>query len=420
MELLRGVIRNYDWGDPEAIAELLGLPAPGHPQAEYWLGAHHSAPSTLVETGIGLDRLVARDPTATLGPRIAARFGGFPFLLKILAAATPLSIQAHPSPGQAEAGFEAESSAGIELGARDRNYRDDRHKPELICAITPFEAKCGFRSVADSRLLIGALAACAEAGPLVELAERLEATGPEADVLAETVAWLLLLPVERKELLVDAVVAAAGQLSALVQGAADGGGSAPPVETFWPEIDWTGRIAAAFPGDIGVVVALLLNHVSLAPGQAMFLSAGNLHSYLRGVGVELMANSDNVVRGGLTSKHIDVDQLLDVVDYRPGAAPIQTPAGPVHRFETPAPEFGLTRLDATAGDLGRPSFEIAGPEIVLVTAGELVLASNDRQLALDAGSACFICHADRRYSIHDRRPGVTVAWRATVGAEPAP
>ncbi len=419
MHLLQGVIRDYDWGDRRAIADLLGTPAPGHPQAEYWLGAHRTAPSTLVDTGTGLDRLVAQNPSTTLGPRTGARFGEFPFLLKILAAAKPLSIQAHPSARQAQVGFAAENAAGIDLAAPHRNYRDDKHKPELICALTPFEAKCGFRALADSRRLIGGLASAAGADRLSELTRHLDGDGSDDEVLAETVGWLLRLPADRRGPLVDAAVTGAAALSAAAGAPTGGGDGARLLAEFGAEIAWTGRIATAFPGDIGVVLAMLMNHVSLAPGQAVFLAAGNLHSYLRGVGVELMANSDNVLRGGLTGKHVDVDQLLEVVDYRPGPPPVQTPTGPVHRFDTPAPEFSLTRLDATTGDLGHPSFETRGPEIVLVTAGRLSLTSGGRRLALDAGSACFIGHATRRYTIEDGRPGTTVAWRATVGVEPS-
>ena len=174
-------------------------------------------------------------------------------------------------------------------------------------------------------------------------------------------------------------------------------------------------MAEAFPGDIGVVVALLLNHVSLQPGQAIFLEAGNLHSYLQGVGVELMANSDNVLRGGLTSKHIDVDELLSVVNYQPSLAPVQSPAGPIHQFNTPVPEFSLTRLDSTGESFGSPSYEPAGPEIILVTAGTIRLGCVAGSVVVPSGSAALVCHEDGPYLVTDETPGQTVAWRATAG-----
>jgi mannose-6-phosphate isomerase len=424
MELLRGVVKGYDWGHPRAIAEMLGHEPPGHPEAEYWLGAHPSAPSLTLDQNRALDDLIAEDLEALVGPAVAQRFDGLPFLLKILAAARPLSIQAHPSLDQARVGFTREESEGIALDAPERSYRDANHKPELICALTPFEAKCGFRPIGESRRLVAAL----DAPALDELAARLRSDGSEADVLADTVAWLLRLPdVEAARMVRAAGTAAANRLPVACRGDRTLAGAAGPgpgtehnyeqkVEHgFERELAWTVRIAEAFPGDVGVVVALLLNHVSLVPGQAIFLQSGNLHSYLRGVGVELMANSDNVVRGGLTSKHIDVEELLAIVDYRPSRAPVQTASGAVHRFEVPVPEFSLTRLDSTSHQLGQPEFTPAGPEIVLVTSGALTLTSAQRRLEVPAGAAALVGYSDGPYRVADRAPGRTVAWLAGAG-----
>ncbi|MEM7272295.1 MAG: mannose-6-phosphate isomerase, class I [Actinomycetota bacterium] len=403
MELITGVIRDYDWGDPEAIASLLGHEPPGHPEAEYWLGAHPSAPS-VIESGTPLDRLIEAGPTQALGPAAADRFGRMPYLLKILAAAKPLSIQAHPSLDQARAGFAREDAAGIDRAAPDRNYRDDNHKPELICALTPFEAKCGFRTVAEVDRLLQRLG-----GPWADrLRDRVtnEDGRPDAETLADAVAWLLRLPVADATAFADEVVATAAAQEDTDRG--DG---------FDHAVHWVGRIAEAFPGDIGIVVGLLLNHVTLAPGQAIFLEAGNLHSYLQGVGVELMANSDNVLRGGLTPKHVDVDELLSVVDYTPSEAPIQVAAGPIHAFDIPVPEFGLTRLDSTADadGLADARFAPVGPDIVLVTAGAVALEGDGGAVEVPAGGAALVTPTDGPYRLRDRTPGETVAWRATVG-----
>ncbi len=405
MERLRGVVRAYDWGQTSAIAELLGHEPPGHPEAEYWLGAHPSGPSVLSVSDRSLDRLVADRGPAVLGPVVHERFHELPFLLKVLAADRPLSIQAHPNAAQARAGFSREEAAGLGRSAPERSYRDDKHKPELICAITPFEAKCGFRPLAGTRQLIALF------GPALRpVADRLSPpTSAESDaaVLAGVVEWLLRLSP------VDAAVlagAAADRARELLAGA-DG----PPA--FRSELVWTVRIAEAFPGDIGTVVTLLLNHLSLAPGQAVFLGAGDLHSYLQGVGVELMANSDNVLRGGLTSKHIDVDELLAIIDCRPRAVAVQTPTAAVHRFDTPVPEFGLTRFDSSVGTLGPLSCNVAGPEILLVTAGRLAVECGERILRIGSGEAVFIPYDDHDYHLTDLAPGRTLAWRATVGLE---
>lgn len=409
MHTIQGVIRDYEWGDPKAIAELLGHEPPGHPEAEYWLGAHPSAPSRLVGLDKTLDDLVAQDLVPVVGDTVSERFSGLPFLLKILAADRPLSIQAHPSLAQAAAGFDRENAAGIDVGAPNRSYRDANHKPELICALTPFEAKCGFRSISESRRLLSAMANTG----LEPLAERLAAAGPEAEILADTVSWLLTRSTEQAAVLADAALDVATRFL--------GQRGESELSPFATEMRWTVNISESFPGDIGIVVALLLNHVSLEPGQAIFLEAGNLHSYLKGVGVEIMANSDNVLRGGLTPKHINVDELLSVVDYTPGEAPVQVPSGPVHTFESPVPEFSLTRLDSTAGDVGDAAFEPAGPAIILVTSGALSIEVENphdgvETLAIPAGSAAFIRHDDGPYRLIDGAPGQTIAWRAAVGS----
>ncbi|MGH1493867.1 MAG: mannose-6-phosphate isomerase, class I [Acidimicrobiales bacterium] len=398
---LQGVIRDYAWGDHRAIAELLGHAPPGHPEAEYWMGAHTSAPSVAVgpSGGGALDKLVDQDPVGMLGPPVCERFAKLPFLLKILAAEQPLSIQAHPSLAQAAAGFARENQAGIEISAANRSYRDDNHKPELICALTPFEAKCGFRSVAESVRLIELL----DAEALAPLAKRLTVSEPDDALLAATIAWLLRLP--------------AAEAAAMATGAVDAArsASAAVLAEFAAEVRWTVLLGESFPGDVGILVALLLNHVSLQPGEAIFLEAGNMHSYLHGVGVELMANSDNVLRGGLTPKHIDVEELLDVVDYQPSMPPVQRAEAAVYRFDVPVPEFGLTRVDSTVAPLGQLSFDVVGPEIILVTAGAVTLKGEAGMLQLSAGSVGFVAHADNSYQLIDDAPGETVAWRATVG-----
>lgn len=390
VERLVATVQNYAWGDVHFIPELQERAASGAPEAELWMGAHPMAPSALERDGSSLAQVVARDRTSTLGADVSDRFPSLPFLAKVLAADRPLSIQAHPSVMQAQAGFAREDAAGIPVDAPERIYRDDNHKPELICALTTFEAKCGFRSLDATRELFADLGGDALAG----VRERLAGDGPDAEVLADTLAWLLRTePTE-----------AAGLADAAVAGAAVASADGP----YARDLLWTGEIARIHPGDVGVVVALLLNHVMLEPGQAVFLGAGNLHAYLRGAGIELMANSDNVVRGGLTAKHIDVEELLRVVDCTPIEPPVQTAAGCIHTFETPVPEFSLTRV--VVSDDTR--LRVRGPEILIVTEGIIEFTTEAGQvLAAEAGTPMWVPASDGCYLAR----GGGVFYRAAVG-----
>ena len=346
MELIEGAVRNYDWGSLTAIPDLLGRPATGEPWAELWFGAHPAGPATVGARAEPLDRLIAADPVTALGPAVASRYGRLPFLLKVLAAAEPLSLQAHPSAKQAEAGFEREEAMGIPRDGPQRMFRDRSPKPELICALSDFEALCGFRDPQRTAALLDTL----DAPGLDPLRRRIEGLcgAPMTDVLA----WLLALdPPSAAEL-------AGSVTEACAAAAADD--------------EWSGarsavaELGARHPGDRAVVAALLLNHVVLAPGEALFLDSGCLHAYLGGTAVELMADSDNVVRAGLTSKHVDPAALIQIVDGVPSDAPIQHP-GPVDgvvTYSTPAPEFSLRRLEVE-GSLTAA----AGPAVLLCTDG---------------------------------------------------
>jgi mannose-6-phosphate isomerase len=425
MDLLAGTVQHYAWGDRAALSALQKRSPTGEPDAELWFGAHPVAPSRLVGANRSLLDLVVAQPDDVLGRDVVERFGRFPYLLKVLAAAQPLSIQAHPSLAVARAGYDREQAAGIPVDAPTRTYRDDNHKPELICALTAFEAKCGFRDpvvTADTLdQLIASRAASSQPQSdrgldlLVELSDLLR-TGPRPDIaIAEAMRWLLHLSADGARSIVGAVVEGAAVVVADM--AARGVDAAA-------EIRWIDELHQRHPFDIGIVVSLLLHHVVLAPGEAIFLGAGNLHSYLRGVGVELMANSDNVVRGGLTVKHIDVDELLAILDPRPIELPVQRPVSNDHRYESPVAEFSLTRLVAPS----RPEvwrFDPAGPEIILVTEGEAELRTAGAATGVTdpptesctvrvvQGSAALVGASDGAYEV--RLGPATTAWRATVG-----
>jgi len=399
VDLLQGRIQNYAWGSRTAIAELLGEPAPAaNPEAELWLGAHPSAPSLILRGGVWrpLIDVVAERPDVELGPAVVARFGPkLPFLLKVLAAETPLSLQAHPDADQARAGFAVEEAAKVKRDAPQRNYKDASHKPELLCALHQFTAFCGFRRADDTlRLLkeVGADALLSHADPLVR--------SPDAQGLRSFYAVLASLTGASREDVVNATRdACAGH-------AARGG-------EFARECRWVRRLATLYPGDIGVVLALLLNLVDLQPHQAIYLPAGNLHAYLEGVGVEIMANSDNVLRGGLTPKHVDPNELLRVLTFADRRVPILVARGSgVERtYETPADEFRLSRLELRAGETFRADRR-AGPEILLCVAGHAVTRSADGQTHdIVKGAALFVSGGEGAYELS----GASTTFRAVVG-----
>jgi mannose-6-phosphate isomerase len=403
VELMRNRIRPYAWGSRTAIAELLGEPSPSpHPQAELWLGAHPGDPSELV-TPAGpqrLDEVIAADPEGQLGPDLAPRWSArLPFLLKVLAADGPLSLQAHPSMTQAREGYAAEDAAGVPLTHPNRNYKDRFHKPELICALTEFHALCGFRDPAVTVAVLSALEV-PELNPYI----RLLAEQPDSDGVRALFSTIMTLPQAMLNALLDAVLSAA---------AARVAAGSPHA------FDYRGvlELGERYPGDSGVLASLMLNRIVLEPGDALYLPAGNLHAYLQGVGIELMANSDNVLRGGLTPKHVDVPELMRVLDFTAGDREILTgEERGSHElvYPTSAAEFQLSRLDLDGADGPGDMIDLttAGPQIVLCTAGNAELAdASGRTVDLRRGQSAWIPASDRGVTIW----GDGTVYRATVG-----
>ena len=370
-DLLDNPIRPYAWGSETEIPRLLGVDPTGQPQAELWMGTHPAAPSRL-RAGGTLGERIETDPTAELSPVVVRHFGSrLPFLMKIIAAERPLSLQAHPNLEQARAGYAEEQQRGVPLDSPERSYVDPNHKPELVCALTPFEALCGFRPIKDTLRLLTSLAAVA---PVLEKYVEALRARPDRDGLREVVTGLLTVPADRRARLVDAVVTAC----------ADGSDSFPA------EYATALQLGEANPEDPGVVIALLLNRVTLQPGQAMFLAAGNMHCYLRGTAVEVMANSDNVLRGGFTAKHVDVPELLRVVDVADGPAPLMVPKeqGPGHTaYRPPVPDF---RLDAFALTESSAEMGLTGPRIALTVAGSAVVQAGPQAITLPRGASAWL------------------------------
>ncbi|MEW2296665.1 mannose-6-phosphate isomerase, class I [Streptomyces sp. NPDC006743] len=381
MDRLDNTIRPYAWGSTTAIPHLLGVEPSGEPQAEMWMGAHPGAPS---RTARGtLAEVIDTDPERELGAEAVAKFGPrLPFLLKILAAGAPLSLQVHPDLSQAKEGYADEERRGVPVDAPHRNYKDANHKPELICALTEFDGLCGFRAPDEAADLLAALGVDS-LEPYVDLLR----ARPEEAALREVLTALLTAGPEEMAHTVGEAAAACARL---------GGDHAP----------YAG-IAHHYPGDPGVLAAMLLNHVRLQPGEALFLGAGIPHAYLSGLGVEIMANSDNVLRCGLTPKHVDVPELLRVVRFEARDAGVLRPeAAPDGEevYETPIDEFRLSRYVLPEG---APAHDLTlrTPQILLCTAGSVRAGEQE----LTPGQSVFVPAGEKTEVL-----GAGTVFRATV------
>ncbi|OEJ32235.1 mannose-6-phosphate isomerase, class I [Streptomyces subrutilus] len=383
MDRLTNTIRPYAWGSTTAIPHLLGAEPTGEPQAEMWMGAHPGAPSR-IDRGAGeqaLSDVIAADPEGELGAATVARFGPrLPFLLKVLAAGAPLSLQVHPDLAQAKAGFEDEERRGIPIDAAHRNYKDPSHKPEMLCALTPFEGLCGFRPPLHSAELLEGLGV----GSLKPYADLLRAH-PEDAALREVLTAVLTADREEMARTVAEAAAAAERL---------GGPYAPYA-----------HLVHEHPGDPGVIAAMLLNHFRLQPGEAVFLGAGVPHAYIDGLGVELLANSDNVLRAGLTPKHVDVPELLKIVKFESGDPHVLRPEGDGEEvYEAPIDEFRLSRFLLAPGAASRV-LPADAPQILLCTAG----SPRASELPLAPGESVFVPAGEKA-----ELSGTGTVFRATV------
>ena len=400
MQLLSGAMRSYPWGSHTAIAELRGHASPSDsPEAELWYGAHPGDPSTLhgsePQDTKPLDQAIAADPEYHLGARVRREFGDtLPFLLKILAAGEPLSLQAHPSRAQAQEGFARENAAGISLDAPERNYKDDNHKPELIVALTDFQAMTGFRPLART-LEIAAALNCPELDRYISM---LDVDNEDSSIRALFTTWIAI-PVANRTKLIDAMTAAARAYVARPDA-----------------VDWIADtlnnillLDERYPGDSGVLGAFLLNKINLKPGEAIYLDAGELHAYVHGLGIEIMANSDNVLRGGLTTKHVDVPELVRVLNFTPLTDPsiresdlAETTTANRITYPVPINEFALSALNFDGSGEETVEWSSDGPSIVLCTGGELHLTDSGSELVIHPGEAVWIPAANDPVTI---RPG---------------
>jgi mannose-6-phosphate isomerase len=426
VQRLENPVRDYAWGSATDIPEFLGIPADGGPVAELWIGAHPDSPSLVVDDGKSetLTHEIAARPAAELGPQVISRFGPrLPFLLKAISAARPLSLQVHPNKQQAEQGYAAQQKNPD----APRDYTDDNHKPELICALRDgFTALCGFRPVRDSRDLLATLAVAG----LAEISDRLEDADP-AGGLRKAVTDLLTSDTDKAPL-ITAVREACDRV------ASSGGKWGPACAAY-------AMVADDYPADPGVLVALLLNYMDLAAGEAVFVGAGVPHCYLRGFGAELMASSDNVLRAGLTAKRVNVPELLKLLDFHPAEPAVLHPvpasmlepgtqsvpesgtqtvgeaegravegSGPQVGepglvYPTPIDDFQLSRLDLSDHPTGLPP---GRPQILLCITGAADLRDNSgRSISLSRGQSAYLSASDTGVTIS----GAGTTLKATVG-----
>ena len=393
---LKNEIQDYAWGSYSFIQDLLGFEQTETPWAELWMGAHPKAPSRVRvnDEWQALDRLIEQSPEEILGPRTAKRFHNtLPYLFKVLSAEQPLSLQAHPNREQAKNGFDRENHEGLALTAPERNYKDDRHKPECICALTPFWAMEGFRPINEMVELLSI--ACPEA--LSDAIEFLK-QNPNRNGFQRFFEALMTLPEQKTQQVIDETAA-----NAITNQAQN------------DEFYWVKTLYELYPEDIGILSPILLNLVCLQPGEALFLNSGEMHAYLNGTGIEIMANSDNVLRGGLTSKHVDATELMRVLNFQPHSLDIlvaQENQSCEKVYPTPAEEFSLSVIHIDDSCTHRAD-KILGPEILLCTSGSGEIYWNDAAGAvkINRGDSFLIPASVNSYRIS----GQAEIYKAAVG-----
>lgn len=373
--LLDGRIQRYLWGSTTLMQELCGWAEDGQPIAELWFGAHPKAPSSVHGTDQNLLQLLQPGH-------------GLTFLLKLIAVAQPLSIQAHPNAEAARAGHQREVTQGIPLSAPERSYPDSNHKPELLVALSQFHALAGF----DTPVLIRDAMTLIPNEDLQRLVGSLASSLKSAEDLQRSFSALLQSDPGTQSRMLDALRRADARNN--------------------PKLTLAQRLLNQYPKDLGALLSIFLRVLVLQPGQALYVTSGLLHCYLSGLAVEIMANSDNVLRCGLTSKHVDVPELLRVVDAAATPLVLEGMSAPGSQdvpYPVPVPEFRLSRL---ALSTTQPVvLETQHAEIVLAVSSAITVVENEETTVVQPGQAAFVA-AGTRYRIH----GSGTCFRARGGA----
>ncbi|MFE4198446.1 mannose-6-phosphate isomerase, class I [Paenarthrobacter sp. NPDC056912] len=374
MQTLNGARQSYDWGSKTSMFRFLGKEPDGESFAELWFGAHPLAPSTIdTATGaIGLDKAISLDQTAHLGDKVVDHFGRLPYLVKLLAPLRPLSIQVHPDPAFAAEGFQRENSLGIPTSHPQRSFKDKHHKPEMVFAITSFEGLAGFRPLREVALILEAL------GKPSSLAYEAACADPKGS-LRTCLEHILDLNAEE----IDQIIHTCRELAISYPH--------PIIKAACQTVD---ELSALYPGDVGAVVSLLLNRVKLLPGQLLYIADGEPHAYLGGFGLEVMANSDNVLRLGLTSKHVDVPSTLRALDFTSSGYKVETapPEAVTHTFRPPVEEFALSISYPHRAFSDEVELPGTGPRILVCLQGSLNVWTQDHteKRPLVQGGASFV------------------------------
>jgi mannose-6-phosphate isomerase len=397
---LSGVMKDYAWGSKTALADILGRHPSGGPEAEYWLGAHPSAPAVLARSGQDLVSAIASQPTQALGPVVQKRFGSeLPFLLKLLSADEPLSLQAHPSRKAAEDGFLRERALGLVASDPKANYKDPNPKPELVCALSEFRVLFGFSDLKDALVRAQALGLDSAPSPFGELVRRGQGANEE-EFRQSYLQLALTLPAGDVHEMVTTLARRAEAL------AVDG-----PLARFYARL---GELAQRYPDDGGVLVAVLMNYLELKVGEALFLPEGTLHAYLGGTAIEVMASSDNVLRGGLTKKHVDVAELGRVLGFGTSHPEVLSPRAvstgsarlTSSTYSTDAEEFELSIVELGPEN----TLSVVGPGIGVVLRGQVRLGGLNSRLELARGAACFVPHAAGEVALEAQGESSRFVW----------
>ena len=384
MRRLEPARQQYAWGSTSAIPALLGVADDGAPWAEAWYGSHPAGPAQVAEGG-SLSDLIDAEPERLLGEDIIWRFGHrLPFLLKLIAPEQPLSLQVHPSQAQAAEGYALEEEAGIALDHPSRNYKDTNHKPEMVLALTRFQAVAGFRAPRRAVEVLAGLDS-----PLARRMRRTLRLNPTRYGIRQVFSDVVSAATRPSPQEIDALVT---EIAARFEA-----GTSPSLRVDSNVV----KMAGTFPGDPGIAAALLLNPVTLQSGEALFVPAGSVHAYISGLGVEVMASSDNVLRAGLTAKHIDVPEMLACVDYV--AAPPVRPAPEylsraTRAYYAPVDDFELMVTTVVAAD-GRLPVPGRGPRILLAVEGAMTLVTQADSQTLAQGEAVFVGADERSLSV---------------------
>jgi len=384
---MKNPIKNYAWGSKTFLSQLLEQDTQATtPQAELWMGTHPQGVSEIKcdDKWISLEAMISQHPDLILGEKVARQFDNkLPFLFKILAIDKPLSIQVHPNKSQAVEGYERENQLNIPLSAANRNFKDKSHKPELVCALTTLWAMCGFRSYEAIQTnflpISGDIALCQSDQTIYDFFNQ-----------------LMHLDNNTKNQLIAAALQYAKSRTD---------------QTHW---QWVTRLAGNFPDDIGVLAPLFLNTICLNPGEGLYLQPGVMHAYLDGNAVEVMCNSDNVIRGGLTVKHIDVETLLDILSTN------SENITPIHpqmvqpnewHYDIPIDSFSLTRYDVQPDHC--MNITVNGPEVLLCIKGNIQISQHKDTLLLRPGMSAFVSHEVHSYTID----GEGVVYKASINLE---